>query len=393
MKRRLPAVRAARVTRAVREAPPASAPLPTPEDFMRHALALAARGKCTTHPNPRVGCVIVRDGRVVGEGWHEWAGGPHAEVVALDEAGELARGADAYVTLEPCCHTGKTGPCTDVLMDAGVGRVIAAMEDPNPLVAGKGFAKLERAGIAVDVGLLEDEARALNRGFVSRMARGRPWVTLKLAHSLDGRSAMASGESKWITGPAARADVHRLRAEAGAVLTGVNTVLADNPQLTARELPPEAGEARQPDRIVLDTHLRTPPTAKVFGTGARRVLFSVRPRADQMETLQRRGVEVVLAGRSADGHVALDSVVKLLGRMDVNEVLVECGPTLAGAWLKSGLVDEVVSYVSPSFLGHEAKAVALLPNLTKLDQRVKLRFTEVVLVGDDLRITAVPEPR
>ena len=252
---------------------------------MVRALELARHGLHTTHPNPRVGCVIVKGGRVVGEAFHARAGEAHAEVLALAKAGAKAQGADVYVTLEPCCHRGRTGPCTEALIDARVGRVIAAMEDPNPLVAGKGLGALRAAGIDAEAGVLEDEARALNRGFISRMTRGRPWVTLKLAMSLDGRTAMGSGESRWITGEAARADAHRLRAEAGAVLTSVDTVLADDPELTVRGIE----TARQPDRIVFDTQLRVPPDASVWKPGVRRIAIAVRPPEDRLDALRAAG--------------------------------------------------------------------------------------------------------
>jgi diaminohydroxyphosphoribosylaminopyrimidine deaminase/5-amino-6-(5-phosphoribosylamino)uracil reductase len=354
---------------------------------MARALELARRGLHTTAPNPRVGCVIVRGDAVVGEGFHERAGGPHAEIVALLQAGERARGADVYVTFEPCCHTGRTGPCTEALKAAGVARVIAAMEDPNPLVAGKGLAALRAAGIAAEVGLMEDAAAELNRGFVSRMTRGRPFVALKLAMSLDGRTAMGSGESRWISGPEARADVHRLRAEAGAVLTGVETVLADDPELSVRLV----DTARQPDRIVLDTQLRAPATANVWKPGVRRIAMAVRPPEDRLEALRARGVEVALVGTSPESRVELASALATLGRMQVNEVLVEAGPKLSGALLQARLVDELVLYVAPSLLGHEARALALLPGLERLEQRITLRYTDARRIGADLRITAVPD--
>ncbi|MBI2383168.1 MAG: bifunctional diaminohydroxyphosphoribosylaminopyrimidine deaminase/5-amino-6-(5-phosphoribosylamino)uracil reductase RibD [Gammaproteobacteria bacterium] len=358
---------------------------------MARALRLAELGCRTTHPNPRVGCVIVKDGETVGEGYHERAGGPHAEVVALRQAGARAKGAEVYVTLEPCCHHGRTPPCTDALIAAGIGRVVAAMQDPNPKVAGQGAARLRAAGIEVEVGLMEAEARRLNRGFVSRMARGRPFVVLKLAMSMDGRTALASGESKWITSEDARADVHRLRAEAGAVLTGVNTVLADDPELTVRLPPERLAQAPQPARIVLDTRLRTPAHARVWAEGARRILLTVSPRADQMELLEARGVEVALVGVDRQGRVALDSALSALGRMEINEALVECGPKLAGAFLQAGLVDELLLYVAPTLLGHDARGLAELAGITALDRRVRLRFTDVRQIGADLRITAQPE--
>jgi diaminohydroxyphosphoribosylaminopyrimidine deaminase/5-amino-6-(5-phosphoribosylamino)uracil reductase len=353
---------------------------------MARALELARRGLHTTHPNPRVGCVIVKRGIVVGEGFHARAGEPHAEVLALAKAGARALGADVYVTLEPCCHTGRTGPCTEALMDARVGRVIVAMEDPNPLMSGKGLAALRAAGIGAETGILEEEARALNRGFISRMTRGRPWVTLKLAMSLDGRTAMGSGESRWITGEAARADAHRLRAEAGAVLTSVDTVLADDPELTVRRVE----SARQPDRIVLDTLLRAPLEANVWKPGVRRIAIAVRPPEDRLDALRAAGVEVALAGTNRDGRVDLASALDTLGRMEINEVLVESGSKLAGALLQAGRVDELVLYVAASLLGDEARALAALPGLATLDQRIRLRYTDSRMVGEDLRITAVP---
>jgi diaminohydroxyphosphoribosylaminopyrimidine deaminase/5-amino-6-(5-phosphoribosylamino)uracil reductase len=356
------------------------------DTHMARALELARRGLHTTHPNPRVGCVVVRDGTVVGEGWHERAGGPHAEVVALGQAGPRARGADVYVTLEPCCHHGRTGPCTEALKHAGVGRVFAAMEDPNPKVAGQGLAALRAAGIAAEAGLMQDEAAALNRGFVSRMARGRPFVSLKLAMSLDGRTAMGSGESRWITGEAARADAHRLRAEAGAVMTSVETVLADDPELSVRLVE----TARQPDRIVLDTQLRSPLDARVWEGTARRIAIAVRPPADRIEALRARGVEVALVATTHDRRVDLPSALAALGALEVNEVLVESGPRLAGALLQAGRVDELVLYVAPSLLGSDARALAALPGLDRLDQRVRMRFTDARRIGDDLRVTAVP---
>jgi diaminohydroxyphosphoribosylaminopyrimidine deaminase/5-amino-6-(5-phosphoribosylamino)uracil reductase len=354
---------------------------------MVRALALAQRGRTSTHPNPRVGAVLVKDGEVVGEGLHERAGGPHAEVNAFKDAGARARGADLYVTLEPCSHTGRTGPCTEAVIAAGVKRVFAAMQDPNPKVAGKGFAKLREAGIEVQEGLMEAEAEELNRGYLSRMTRGKPFVTLKLAMSLDGRTAMASGESRWITGDEARADAHRRRAEAGAVMTSSATALADDPELTARDFPTE----RQPDRILLDTTLRTPATARLWQPGARRIALTVRPSSDYLDALRLAGVEVALVGASADRHVDLASALVTLGRMDINEVFVECGPRLAGALLTGGHVDELVLYVAPSFLGHEARALANLPGVKSLAERLRYRFRDVAMIGSDLRITAIPE--
>lgn len=355
------------------------------KSFMARALRLAERGKASTHPNPRVGCVIARDGLIVGEGWHRRAGEPHAEVLALRAAGDKAAGAEVYVTLEPCAHHGRTPPCVDALIAARPKRVWAAMQDPNPLVAGKGLERLRQAGIEVHVGILGELAAQLNRGFVARMTRGRPWVTLKLAASLDGRTAMASGESQWITGEAARADVHRLRAEAGAVMTSSATVLQDDPQLNVRL----EGQWRQPDRIVLDTHHRVPSGAKVWAEGVRRLLLTT----DAAAAAPAPGVEVLTVRADSAGHVDLCSALDALGRSQVNEVLVECGPRLAGAFLQARLVDEIVVYLAPSLLGHDAQPLAHLPGMVRLEQRVRLKPRDVRLVGEDIRVTAVLESK
>jgi diaminohydroxyphosphoribosylaminopyrimidine deaminase/5-amino-6-(5-phosphoribosylamino)uracil reductase len=352
--------------------------------FMARALQLAARGKATTHPNPRVGCVLVRDGangsEIVGEGWHERAGEPHAEVHALRAAGARASGATAYVTLEPCAHHGRTPPCADALVAAGVARVVAAVADPFPQVAGRGLAKLREAGIATEVGVLEPQARALNRGFLSRLERGRPWMTLKLAMSLDGRTAMASGESRWITGEAARADVHRLRAEAGAVLTTSETVLADDPELTVRGAGSDGW--RQPDRVVLDQRGRIPDSAKVWRDGARRFHFS----SAALPLLA--GVERIAVPAGADGRTSLPAALKALAGHEVNEVLVECGPRLAGALLREKLVDELIVYCAPKLLGDAARPLVALPGLEHLADHIALEFTAVETIGADLKITA-----
>jgi diaminohydroxyphosphoribosylaminopyrimidine deaminase/5-amino-6-(5-phosphoribosylamino)uracil reductase len=355
---------------------------------MARALRLAALGKASTHPNPRVGCVIVRDGIVVGEGWHVRAGEPHAEVHALRAAGEQARGAHAYVTLEPCAHHGRTPPCVDALVAAGVAQVTVAAMDPNPRVAGRGVQRLRDAGIAVQVGLCEAEALRLNRGFISRFRRDRPWVTLKLAASLDGRTAMASGESRWITGPEARADAHRLRAEAGAVLVGADTVLADDPALTVRDWePPEGVPLRQPDRIVVDGRARVGAVAKVWNNdGARRfhLCAEAAPRVDIP------GVECIVAGTDGAGRLLLPQMLQALAGHEVNEVLVEAGARLGGAFLQAGVVDEVLVYMAPVLLGEAARPLALLPGLSRLANAVRLEFEEVVWVGADLRMRLRP---
>jgi len=354
--------------------------------LMARALRLAEAGRTTTHPNPRVGCVLWRDGEIVGEGAHLRAGEPHAEVHALRQAGERARGATAFVTLEPCNHHGRTPPCSEALIAAGIRRVVAAMEDPNPLVAGKGLQRLREAGIEVETGLLQADAERLNRGFVSRMRRQRPFVSLKLASSLDGRTAMASGESQWITGEPARADVHRLRAEAGAVLTSSATVLADDPALSVRL--PEATDWRQPDRIVLDSRARVPLGAKVWAPGVRRFRVTQPSHAGAVVP---DGVETLGVDADATGPLSLSALMPLLAGQGVNELLVECGPRLAGAFLQSGLIDELRLYLAPMLLGHQARALAALPGLDRLDQKLGLRYTDVRQVGRDLRITAIPE--
>jgi diaminohydroxyphosphoribosylaminopyrimidine deaminase/5-amino-6-(5-phosphoribosylamino)uracil reductase len=353
---------------------------------MSRALRLAERGKATTHPNPRVGCVVVRDGLIAGEGFHARAGEPHAEVHALHAAGARAAGADVYVNLEPCAHLGRTGPCADALIAARVARVWVATEDPNPRVAGQGIERLRAAGIEVRTGVMRELARELNRGFLSRWERGRPWVTLKLATTLDGRSATASGESQWITGEAARADVHRLRAEAGAVLSSSATVVADDPQLNVRYALPDGMNPRQPDRIVLDSRHCVPASAKVWAEGARRFWVMTRP----CGCATAPGVEIVRVAADAQGHVDLAQAFAALAQHEVNEVLVECGPRLAGAMLRAGLADEIVVYLAPALLGHEGRPLAQLPGIERLDQRLLLSIKDARMVGEDLRVTVVP---
>lgn len=356
--------------------------------YMQRALSLAARGRYTSFPNPRVGCVIVRGGEIVGEGWHAVAGEPHAEVHALRMAGERARGADVYVTLEPCAHHGRTPPCAEALVRAAPARVFVASPDPNPLVNGGGIALLRAAGIEVITALMRAEADALNRGFLSRMTRGRPWLSLKLAQSLDGRTAMASGESQWITSADARADVHRLRAEAGCVLTASGTAIADDPALTVRL--PEGALAlhgtplRQPDRVVLDGHARVPASAAVWRDGARRF------RVLCAEHAPLAGVTDLIVPADAAGRPDLAASLQALGGQGVNSVLVECGPRLAGALIQADLLDELIVYLAPSLLGPDARPLMQLSGLERLSQRIKLRWTDVTAVGSDLRLTAVP---
>ena len=364
-------------------------------EYMAEAIRLAARGIYTTHPNPSVGCVIVRDGEIVGRGWHPRAGAPHAEVFALEDAGDAARGADVYVTLEPCSHHGRTPPCADGLIRAGVRRVVAAMQDPNPKVAGQGLEKLRHAGIEVETGLLADQAAALNPGFLSRLQRGRPYVRLKLAASLDGRTAMASGESRWITGAASRQDVQRLRARSSAVVTGVGTILADNPSLNVRL---DAGQlhsvdpVRQPLRVVLDSRLRLSPAANIVTLPGGKLVVTANADRDAWHPLQAAGAEVVLAGRDASGRLDPAAVLELLADRDVNEVLLECGPTVAGSFMAAGLVDELVLYLAPHLMGDAARGMFTLPGLEQMQARIALEWIDVRRIGEDLRITARPNP-
>jgi len=348
---------------------------------MTRALAQAALGLDTATPNPRVGCVLVKDGAQIGEGFHARAGLPHAEVNALVDAkarGRDPRGATAYVTLEPCNHTGRTPPCTDALIVAGVARVVAAMEDPNPL-AGHGTRRLREAGIAVELGLMEPEARELNAGYVSRMTRGRPWVRVKVAASLDGRTALASGESKWITGDAARQDGHRFRARACAVMTGAGTVLADDPQLTVRDV----ATTRQPLRVIVDRRGETPATARVLADGHALVVT-----AGGANAAWPPGVASV-ALPDGNGRVDLDALMRELGTREINELHVEAGAGLNGALLAAGLVDEILLYLAPCVLGDPARGVAAFPGgLEHLVDRVPLALADVARVGDDLRVIA-----
>lgn len=367
--------------------------LPDDHRHMARALQLAERGRYTTDPNPRVGCVIVRDGQVVGEGWHRRAGELHAERLALAAAGGAARGATAYVTLEPCAHHGRTPPCATGLIDAGVARVVAAMSDPNPLVAGKGLAMLREAGIVTELGLLEEDAAALNPGFLKRMREGRPYVRCKLAMSLDGRTAMASGESKWITGEAARLDVQRLRAGSSAIVTGVNTVLADDPSLNVRLDPAQlpgvehADYLRQPMRVVLDTRLRTPPRARLLSLPGQTLVVCGEGASAEAEAELREAGADVLRLPQLGGRIDLPRLFQALAGRAVNEVLIESGPTLSGAALAAGVVDELIVYVAPHLMGHAARAMVNLPGLEHMEERLALRFCDCRRVGDDLRLT------
>ncbi len=358
----------------------------SPDDrrHMLRALDLAARGMFTTTPNPRVGCVLVRDGETVAEGWHERAGEPHAEARALHQAGARARGATAYVSLEPCAHHGRTPPCADGLIEAGVVRVVAAMEDPNPLVAGNGLARLRAAGIDVASGLMADEAHELNVGFVSRMRRGRPWVRVKSAASLDGRTALANGVSQWITGLEARRDGHRWRARSCAVLAGIGTLLHDDPRLTVRHVE----TPRQPLRIVVDRDLELPATANVLEGGNVRV-FTAHARPERARELRARGAEVIEMG-DARGKVDLGAAMRELARREMNEILVESGNRLNGALLRAGVVDELLLYLAPQLLGDRGRGMFDLGELTALEQRIDLDVREMRTIGSDLHVRARP---
>ncbi|MEX1215914.1 bifunctional diaminohydroxyphosphoribosylaminopyrimidine deaminase/5-amino-6-(5-phosphoribosylamino)uracil reductase RibD [Saccharospirillum sp.] len=359
------------------------------EFWMAHALTLAARGKTTTTPNPRVGCVIVRDGINVGEGYHVRAGTGHAEVHALAAAGDKARGATAYVTLEPCSHYGRTPPCAEALIAAQVARVVCAIEDPNPQVAGTGLARLSAAGIEVRSGVLSADAELLNRGFLKRMRTGQPWLTLKLASSLDGATAMASGESQWITGPNARADVQQARSERCAILAGVGTVLSDDPSLTVRL----NGAERQPDRIILDTQLNTPASARMLSLpGKTWILHGSEASEEHKRALIASGANLVVLPGNAAGHLDLTAVMIWLGQQSYNEVWAEPGATLAGALLQAHCVDELWLYQAPVLLGAATRPL-ISARLDTLAEGLALSLIDVRAVGQDLRLRLVPKKR
>ncbi|MDH5571816.1 MAG: bifunctional diaminohydroxyphosphoribosylaminopyrimidine deaminase/5-amino-6-(5-phosphoribosylamino)uracil reductase RibD [Gammaproteobacteria bacterium] len=357
----------------------------TKEDyqFMSRAIQLAKRGMNTTTPNPRVGCVIVKDNEIVGEGWHVRAGEAHAEIHALNAAGKKAKNATAYVTLEPCSHHGRTPPCSDALIKAGVMKVIVAMQDPHLRVNGEGIQKLVDAGIQVATGLLEQQAEALNPGFIKRMRTGRPYVRLKLAMSLDGRTAMASGESKWITSAAAREDVQRLRAQSCAIVTGVGTVLADDPSMNLRL----DGVERQPLRVVVDTNLSMPVTAKMLSPPGEMIVMTCSEDEEMIEQLTQVGARVINMPY-CNTSVSLAAVLDELGKMGINEVLIETGATLSGGLLQDGLIDELVVYMAPILMGDGARGLFRLPELTTMADKVQLEITDMRAVGCDWRITA-----
>lgn len=357
--------------------------------FMAEALDLASNGARSCMPNPQVGCVLVNDNEIVGRGWHQQTGGPHAEVFALREAGELARGASAYVTLEPCAHQGRTPPCADALITAGVKRVFVAMEDPYHQVAGRGIEKLRQAGITVISGLLVEEARWQNRGFICRCENKRPWIRLKMAASLDGRTALANGKSQWITSESARADVQELRARSGAILTGIGTVLADSPRMTLRL----QGADRQPLRIILDSHWQTPVNAPILSEPGK-VIIAGRDNTEIPAGLQsvcnQQGHECLVMPGSKAG-VDLRELLTLLAGRQINEVQVEAGATLAGSLIAAGLVDELVVYLAPKVMGDRARGMFALDELVLMDQISNWQWQDIAKIGNDLRLTLIPD--
>ncbi len=354
--------------------------------FMAKALVLAAQGRFTTDPNPRVGCVLVREHQILAEGWHERAGQAHAEVNALQKV-ENVRGATAYVTLEPCSHTGRTGPCCEALIAAGVQRVVVAMRDPNPLVSGQGIERLRQAGIEVVCGILQEDAMALNRGFVNRMLVGKPWVRSKLAMSLDGRTAMASGESRWITSAESRADVQILRAESSAILTGIATVLADDPSLNVRL----EQEVTDPVRVVLDSQLRMPLTAKMLTLPGETWVMTANDDRQKIQALQDEGVNVFVLPASDHNRVDLSAVFACLAQQQINNVLVEAGATLNGALLEQRWVDEWIIYLAPCVLGDSARGLFQLPGMNAMADRKHLKIRQVRQIGVDLKIQLQPD--
>ena len=362
--------------------------------YMALAIGLAQRGLYTTSPNPRVGCVLVREGKIIGQGFHLRRGEGHAEVNALAAAGD-AKAATAYVTLEPCSHTGKTPPCCEALIDAAVSRVVIAMKDPNPLVSGGGIARLRAAGINVEIGLMEAEARALNPGFIKRMETGLPWLRVKLAMSLDGRTAMASGESQWITGSEARSDVQRLRAQSCAIISGVDTVIADQASLTVRAdemaIDPKLAllaVEKQPLRVVLDSTLRLPADAKILSGPGRTLIVAAQENPSAQQQLEKAGANVLIMAGD-DGRIDLPALLARLAAESCNEVLVEAGATLAGAFVEAGLVDQLIVYMAPTLLGSDARPLLQLP-LDTMAQQQHLDIDSIEPVGKDWRITARP---
>ena len=350
--------------------------------FMARALLLARNGIYTTKPNPRVGCVLVKNNQIIAEAWHVRAGQGHAEVEAL-KLTDNTQGATAYVTLEPCFHFGRTPPCAQALIEAGVARVVIAMQDPNPLVAGKGLALLEQAGIKVSSGVLEADAKQLNKGFIKRMLTGKPYVTSKLAMSLDGRTAMASGESKWISSREARQDVQKLRAQSGAVLTGIDTVLVDDPGLNVRI---DGVDVEQPVRVILDSALRTPVAAKLLTVPGRTIILTCGEDQYKIAALEQAGAEVYLVAADLDGRLDLQQVLAFLAEQQINDVLIEAGSVLNGAMLEQGLIDECIIYMAPCVLGASGRGLFAMPNVSVMADKKQMQLLDSRKVGVDLRL-------
>ncbi|MAH73714.1 MAG: riboflavin biosynthesis protein RibD [Porticoccaceae bacterium] len=368
--------------------------------IMSHALQLAARGRFTTSPNPMVGCVVVREGKIVGEGWHLRAGEAHAEAIALGQAGDLARSSEVYITLEPCAHYGRTGPCVNLLLEARVGSVIICSEDPNPLVGGSGIEKLQSAGIPVKLGLLEDQARNLNRGFFKRHQNGLPWVTVKMAASLDGRTAMADGQSQWITSPSARLDVQRLRAQSCAIISGIGTQKMDDPSLSLRvdyetlgsDPAVATADLRQPLRVIVDSRCEMASNSTMLSQTGRILVATLEGniQKERAEKLILAGAEVEFFPQS-NGQVDLTQLLYRLAEFGCNNVLVEAGATLAGSFMAQGITDEFIYYMAPKLMGSEARPLFRLP-INTMDAHLAMLITDMRRVGDDIRITLCPDP-
>lgn len=367
--------------------------------YMAHAIQLAKKGLFTTHPNPRVGCVIVNNGQIVGEGWHQKAGYAHAEMNALAQARGYAEGATAYVTLEPCCHYGKTPPCSQALIAAKIAKTVVAMEDPNPKVAGKGLAELNHAGIQTKLGILKHEAALLNPGFIKRMKYGLPYVRTKIAASVDGRTAMSSGESQWITHPEARNDVHKLRAQSSAIVTGINTVLTDDPRLNVR-LPRYVEDAvrkdnpslnlpviMQPHRVVLDSRLQLSPQAQLFSLPGKVLVFTLSSNQNKINQLQSVGAQVIVT-EPDNKRVNIKSVLSYLAEQACNEILFEAGSFLNGTLLNMDLIDELIVYLAPHLMGDQAKGLFHLPLIKRMSDRIQLHINDLRMIGKDIKITA-----
>ena len=358
--------------------------------MMQRVLELAEKGISSTHPNPRVGCVIVNDGKIVGEGYHASAGQLHAEREALRAAGENARGGTAFVNLEPCCHQGRTPPCTDGLIDAGITRVVAAIADPNPLVEGGGVELLKEAGISVETGLMQEEALLLNKGFIQRMALKKPWVILKSAATLDGRTAAFDGQSKWITGAEARAEGHNLRSKCSAILTGIGTVIADDPLMNVRVGVPDT-TIRQPIRVVLDSKLQIPLEAKIIGDEPNLLVFTLSNDLNKIAQLSELGVEVIQQQDNTSTKIDLNGVLDELVKWECNEVLVEAGQELSGAFVAAGLVDELILFYAGSLLGDQGKSMFKFDASLPFADRFEYKIKKVSMLGDDFKVNAINE--